>query len=84
MGNVRLSPELKEKVRLMAAVKGLTFSQVYRLALAEYCERELAPLKASRYDDTIGIGDGPHDLSARSEEIFGEVMDEKQRRRREH
>ena len=84
MGNVRLSPELKEKVRLMAAVKGLTFSQVYRLALAEYCERELAPLKASRYDDTIGIGDGPHDLSARSEEIFGEVMDEKHRRRREH
>jgi len=83
MGNVRLSPELKEKVRLMAAVKGLTFSQVYRLALAEYCERELAPLKASRYDDTIGIGDGPHDLSARSEEIFGEVMDEKQRRRHE-
>ena len=84
MGNVRLSPELKERVRLMAVVKGLTFSQVYRLALAEYCERELAPLKASRYDDTIGIGDGPHDLSARSEEIFGEVMDEKQRRRHEH
>ena len=84
MGNVRLSPELKEKVRLMAAVKGLTFSQVYRLALAEYCERELAPLKASRYDDTIGIGDGPHDLAASSEETFGAVMDEKHRRRREH
>lgn len=84
MGNVRLSPELKERVRLMAVVKGLTFSQVYRLALAEYCGREMPAQKTSRYDDIIGIGAGPHDLAAYSEETFGAIMDEKHRRRREH
>ncbi len=89
MGSVRLSPELKEKVALVAAIKGLTFSEIYRLALAEYCKREMPAQKKSRYDspfyDSIfGALDGPHDLAARSEEIFGEIMDEKHRRRHEH
>ena len=44
----------------VAALKGLTLSEVCHLTLAEYCEREIA---------------------ARSAEIFGEIMDEKHRRR---
>ena len=80
MGSVRLDPKVEEKVRQVAAIKGLTLSEVHRLALVEYCEREMAPAKTSRYDDIIGIGEGPRDLAARSEEIFGEIMDEKHRR----
>lgn len=68
MGSVRLDPEVEEKVRQLAAIKGLTFSQVYRLALSEYCERELVEPKTSCYDDSIGIGEGPRALAARSEE----------------
>lgn len=80
MGSVRLDPEVENKVRQVAAIKGLTLSEVHRLALAEYCEREMPEHKTGRYDDIIGIGEGPHDLAARSEEIFGEIMDEKHRR----
>ena len=77
MGSVRLDPEVANKVRQVAAIKGLPLSEVHRLALAEYCEREMEPIKTSRYDDIIGVGEGPCDLAARSEEIFGEIMDEK-------
>ncbi len=80
MGSVRLDPETEQKVRQVAALKGMTLSEVHRLALTEFCEREAKPKKTSRYDDIIGIGEGPHDLAARSEEIFGEIMDEKHRR----
>ena len=88
MGSVQLDPELEAKVRLVAALKGLTFAEVYRLALAEYCEREIPEPKTSRYDDPFydsifGAFEGPHDLAARSEEIFGEIMEEKHRRRHE-
>lgn len=54
MQSTRLPPELRERVHRVAALKGLTFSQVYRLALAEYCARELVPLGAGRNDDIIG------------------------------
>lgn len=80
MGSVRLDPKIEAKVRQVAAVKGLTLSEVHRLALTEYCEREMSEKKISRYDDIIGIGEGPPDLSARAGEIFGEIMDEKYRR----
>jgi len=80
MGSVRSDPEVQEKVRQVAAIKGISLSEVHRLALAEYCEQEMTPVKTSRYDDIIGIGEGPRDLAARSEEIFGEIMDEKHRR----
>ncbi len=82
MGSVRLDPQIEEKVRQVAAVKGLTLSEVHRQALAEYCEREMSEKKASRYDDPFyddifGVGEGPADLSRRAKEIFGEIMDEK-------
>jgi len=85
MGSVRLDPKTAEKVRQVAAIKGLTLSEVHRLALAEYCERELVEPKTSRYDDPFyddifGAIEGPHDMAARSGEIYREVMDDKYRR----
>lgn len=84
MGSVRLDPKTAEKVRQVAAIKGLTLSEVHRLALAEYFERELVEPKTSRYDDPFyadifGAIEGPHDMSARSGETFREIMDEKYR-----
>jgi hypothetical protein len=85
MGSVRLDPAIEEKVRQVAAVKGLTLSEVHRLALTEYCEREMSDQKESRYDDPFyesifGAIEGPHDMAARSGETYKEVLDDKYRR----
>lgn len=85
MGSVRLDPQIEAKVRQVAAEKGLTLSEVHRQALMRYCEEELcdqetAAKKTSRYDDIIGVGEGPPDLARRHKEYFAEIMDEKYRR----
>lgn len=85
MGSVRLDPETAEKVRQVAAIKGVTLSEVHRRALAEYFEREMPDQQAGRSDDSFyesifGAIEGPHDMAARSGETFREVMDEKYRR----
>jgi hypothetical protein len=77
MSTVRLSPEIREKVRRLAAMKGMTVSEVHRLALEQYCERELAPTRTSRYDDVIGVAEGPADLSARASERLTDLLAEK-------
>ena len=82
MGSVRLDPQIEEKVRQVAAMKGLTLSEVHRQALVRYCAEELPEKKPSRYDDPFyddifGVGEGPADLSRRAKEVFGEIMDEK-------
>ena len=84
MGSVRLDPETEKKVRQIAAVKGLTLSEVHRLALAEYFEREMAAPKSSRDDDPFyesifGAIEGPHDMSRRSKETYHEILGEKYR-----
>lgn len=85
MSSVRLDPKVAEKVRQVAAVKGLTLSEVHRLALVEYCEREMPDPATVQGDDpfyegVFGALEGPHDLAARSGETYREVMDEKYRR----
>jgi hypothetical protein len=80
MGSVRLDPQIEEKIRQVAAVKGLTLSEVHRQALTEYFEREMPEKKTSRYDDIIGVGEGPPDLARRHKAYFAEIMDEKYRR----
>ena len=80
MGSVRLDPQIQEKLRQAAAVKGVTQSEVHRQALTEYFEREMPEKKTSRYDDIIGVGEGPPDLARRHKEYFAEIMDEKYRR----
>ena len=84
MGSVRLDPITEKKVREVAAVKGLTLSEVHRQALTEYFERELTEKKISRcddpfYDDIFGAIEGPRDMAARSGETYREVMDDKYR-----
>ncbi len=81
MGSVRLDPQTQEKLRQAAAAKGVTQSEIHRLALAEYFELALEE-KPSRYDDPFydgifGVGEGPADLSRRHKEYYAEIMDEK-------
>ena len=77
MGSVRLDPHLREKIRQAAAAEGTTQSEIHRQALIEYFERKTPQEKTSRYDDIIGVGEGPPDLARRHKEYFAEIMDEK-------
>jgi hypothetical protein len=77
MSSVSLEPMLREKVRQVARLKGLTVSEVHQQALEQYCDREMTQPQTSRYDDIIGVVEGPSDLSSRAREIFGEIMSEK-------
>jgi len=76
MGSVRLSGKLDQKVRRVAALKGLSLSEVHRQALEQYCDRELAATRQSRFDDVIGVVEGPADLAERASEYFVEVLTE--------
>ncbi len=77
MNTVRLKAELREKVRQIARKRGITVSEVHREALEAYCDAALAEPKRSRYDDVIGIFDGPTDLSQDLGRRFEEAMVEK-------
>jgi hypothetical protein len=77
MGSVRLSREIDEKARCVAALKGVSISEVHRQALEQYCDRELAAARQSRYDDVIGAAQGPADLAERASQCFGEILDER-------
>ena len=72
MNSVRLNPELREKAKRVAAMQGLSLSEVQRRALEAYCDAALAP-EGSRYDDIIGVAEGERDLSSRSAEVFLEL-----------
>jgi len=80
MSSVRLPAEMEEQVRRVARARGVTVSEVHRLALKEYCERELAAGRASRYDDVIGVaratGDR-RDVAEKARELFGQIIDER-------
>jgi predicted transcriptional regulator len=77
MGSVRLSREIDEKARRVAALKGLSLSEVYRRALEQYCDRELAAARQSRFDDVIGVAEGPADLAERASEYFVDLLAER-------
>jgi predicted transcriptional regulator len=77
MSSVRLSVELVERVRRVAARRGLKVSEVHRRALAEYCERELADAPQGRFDDVIGVVEGPPDLAERASERFTDLLVER-------
>jgi hypothetical protein len=76
MSSVRLPAELEESVRRVAARRGMTISELHRRALAEFCERELADGPRSRFDDVIGVAEGPADLATRASERFAELLAE--------
>ena len=76
MSSVRLPTDLEADVRRIARLRGLTVSEVHRRALAEYCERELAAARRSRFDDVIGVVEGPADLALRASERFEALLAE--------
>ena len=76
-GSVRLSREIDEKARRVAALKGLSLSEVHRRALEQYCDRELAAARQSRYEDVIGVVDGPADLAERASGYFADLVAER-------
>ena len=80
MGSVRTTPGLEEKIRQVAARKGITRSEVFRQALETYCDKELTPPEKSRFDDVIGVVDVPGDFSTRAHELFGKILEEKARK----
>jgi hypothetical protein len=73
----RIPENLRTKVEEIARRKGLSVSEVHRLALEEYCVREIETPSISRYDDIIGVAEGPAELSSRNKEVFGEILNEK-------
>lgn len=82
MSSVRLEPTLEEKVRRVARLTGVAVSDVHRRALAAYCDQVLSRQSKSRYSDVIGAGtgEGPSDLSRRTREAFGEMLEAEQER----
>ena len=77
MNSVRLKPELREKMLRIAMLKGISVSDVHRAALDAYCAAELANTGSSRFDDVVGVIDGPIDLSENASRRFAEAMAEK-------
>lgn len=77
MSSVRLPREIDEKAHRVAALKGLSLSEVHRQALEEYCDRELAADRRSRYDDVIGVAEGPDDLAERASDRYGDLLAER-------
>jgi predicted transcriptional regulator len=77
MNTVRLSPELKAKILLVAQLQGISQSEVQRRALEAYCEQTLEPPKKSRFDRIIGIADGAADASSRTRESMNQYLEQK-------
>jgi metal-responsive CopG/Arc/MetJ family transcriptional regulator len=77
VGSVRLPEKLQEKVREVAVRRGITRSEVFRRALESYCDQELTTYHTSRYDDVIGIAEGPVDGSERVSDIYIEGLKKK-------
>ncbi|MEO7715487.1 MAG: ribbon-helix-helix protein, CopG family [Capsulimonas sp.] len=78
MSSVRLDSTTQDKLRQMAARKGISVSEVHRQALEQYFERESDLPQKSRYSDIIGIFDsGEANLSTRHKEVFREILNRK-------
>jgi len=77
MSSVRLEPELEARVREAARRLGLPASEVHRRALRAFCDSALASEGRSRYEDVIGIAEGPADLSERTGEAYANLLRER-------
>ena len=78
MSSVRLDSTTQDKLRQIAARRGISVSEVHREALAQYPQRELEAPKKSRYSDIIGIcASGETDLSVNHKKVYRELLDEK-------
>lgn len=81
MNTVRLKTELREKVQRVAQKKGISVSDAHREALERYCAEELREPGTSRFDDVIGVIEGPQDLASAHKRMYAEAMAAKHARR---
>lgn len=71
--SLRLDPELDEKVRRAAAVKGESVSEFIRHAADERAEETLASAGSDRFADVAGVVHGGGGQARRSGEAFTDV-----------
>ncbi len=81
MNTSGLDPHLEEKVQQAAANKDITVSDTHQEALDASCAADMEEPERSRYDDVIGVIDGPPDLAANIGRKYAEAMGEKHGRR---
>ena len=81
MRSLRLDPDLDEKVRQAAAVKGESVSEFLRRAAAERAEETLATRPSERFADVAGVVHGGGGRARRSGDAFGQSLAEDSGRR---
>ncbi len=80
MRSLRLDPELDEKVRQAAAVKGESVSEFLRHAAAARAEETLSTRPSQRFDDVAGVVHGGGGRARRSGDAFADSLVEDRKR----
>lgn len=81
MRSLRLDPELDEKVRRAAAVKGESVSEFIRHAAEDRADETLLGSPRERFADVAGVVHGGGGRARRSGEAFTEALSESRSRR---
>lgn len=81
MRSLRLDPDLDEKVRQAAAVKGESVSEFLRHAAAERAEETLSTRPSERFADVAGVVHGGGGRARRSGDAFAQSLVEDRERR---
>ena len=80
MRSLRLDPDLDERVRLAAAVKGESVSEFLRRAAAERAEKTLSESPSKRFADIAGVVHGGGGRARRTGDAFAESLVEDRER----
>jgi predicted dinucleotide-binding enzyme len=71
---VRLDPDLEERLRRAAAVKGETLSEFIRRAAAERADATLVATPSDQFADVLGAVRGGGGHARRTGEAFGDLV----------
>jgi len=74
MRSLRLDPELDEKVRRAAAIKGESVSEFIRHAAADRVEETLALSPSARFADVAGVIHGDGGRARRTGDAFTDAL----------
>jgi len=80
MRSLRLDPDLDEKVRRAAAVRGESVSEFLRLAAAERAEETLSARPGERFADVVGLVRGGGGRARRTGDAFAASLTEGHKR----
>ncbi|MGH2443510.1 MAG: DUF1778 domain-containing protein [Chloroflexota bacterium] len=80
MRSLRLDPELDERIRRAAAVKGESVSEFLRRAAAERAEDTLCARPSERFADVAGLIHGGGGRARRTGAAFSESLAENPRK----